>query len=109
MYQIFSLNEAGEEVLLKENSVEFDVNFRPTLRNNFDPITIAAFLEEVHEYLDDSTLLLSTEDGTFKTGGSGAAFEGDSFCGDQLYHGGGTIEENLRAYEAHVRAEQGTA
>lgn len=109
MYQIFSLNEDGEEVLLKENSVEFDVNFRPALRNNFDPVIIAAFLEEVHGYLDDSVLLLSTEDGGFKTGGSGAEFKGDSFCGDQLYCGGGTIEENLRAYEAHVKAEQGTA
>ena len=105
-YQIFSLDEAGEEVLLKENSVEFDVNFgSDSLHHSFDPAAIAAFLEEVHGYLDDSTLLLSTEGGDFRTGGSGAEFQEDCFW-DWFYpyDEEETLEENLRTYAKQMTA-----
>ena len=106
-YQIFSLDEAGEEVLLKENSVEFDVNFgSDSLHHSFDPAEIAAFLEEVHGYLDDSTLLLSTEGGGFRTGGSGAEFQEDCNFWDEFcpYDEERTLEENLKNYAERLTA-----
>lgn len=105
-YQLFSLDEMGEEVLYRENGVEFDVNFRPTLRGSFDPAAIAAFLEEVHAYLEEGALLASTEGGSFRTGGSGADFREDfEFFDDWApYDERKSLEENLRDY-----AEQMTA
>ena len=40
------------------------------------PPPLADFLEEVHSYLDRSILLLSTEDGEVRTGGSGGGLPG---------------------------------
>lgn len=111
-YQLFSLDERGQEVLLRENSVEFDVNFSPTLNGSFDPAAIAAFLEEVHGYLDGSTLLLSTEGGAFRTGGSGAEFREDfKFWDDQFcpYDEEMTLEENLRNYAERTSAARNGA
>lgn len=62
-YQIFSLNERGEEVLYRENGVAFDAGSGGA--------EAAPFLEEVRGYLDQSTLLLSTQGGVFSSGGSG--------------------------------------
>lgn len=101
-YQIFSLDGEGEERVLLENSVSFDLNFGSETHEAFDPAAIAAFLEEVHGYLAESTLLLSTDGGTFRTGGSGADFR-ESVLGtlwDEAcpYDEEMTLEENLRNY-----------
>ncbi len=96
-YTLFSL-EGGEETVLREGSVFFDVNFGGPAHVSFDTSAIAAFLEEVHGYLDESTLLLSTEDGFYASGGSGADFRGDDFSGT-LYDTPGTWLERVRAAE----------
>ena len=100
-YQIFSLDDSGEETLLRENCVEFDINFGSPIHMGFDPVEIAAFLEEVHGYLDESTLLLSTESGSFSSGGSGAEFLEDVFFWDEFcpYDPSMTLEENLRNFK----------
>jgi hypothetical protein len=100
-YQIFSLNEAGEEVLLNRNDVSFDINFGSTAHQSFDAAAIAAFLEEVHGYLEGSTLLLSTESGLFCSGGSGTNFQEDGYFWDEFcpYDPSMTLEENVRNYQ----------
>lgn len=104
-YQLFSL-ESGVLTLLRQGSVEFDINFGTSEYHAFDDQAIAAFLEEVHGYLDESTLLLSTEDGFYASGGSGADFRGDDFSGT-LYDTPGTWLERVQAARADL--EQGPA
>ncbi len=110
-YRLFSLDTAGQEVLLRENSVDFDINFGSEFHEGFDPSAIAAFLEEVHGYLDNSTLLLTTEGGAFRTGGSGGEFrENMDFWGDDcLYDENQSLEENLRNYETWSKEIRGIA
>lgn len=104
-YQLFSLSSAGEEVPLRENRVEFDMMFGSDMHLSFDPAAIAAFLEEVHSALEDSTLLLTTEHGEFRTGGSGGDFREDMDFWDEHcpYDENRSLEENLRRYEAYAK------
>ena len=98
MYELFSLDENGEEVLLKRNEVEFDLNFGGA-HQSFDPAAIAAFLEEVRSFLnDESELLLSTDRGRYRSGGSGATFDSDKFWGDSFDNSDKSLEEILRLY-----------
>ena len=94
-YELLSL-ENGVLTLLRQGSVEFDIDAGIL---DFDPAAIAAFLEEVHGYLDASTLLLSTEGGEYASGGSGADFRGDDFSGT-LYDTPGTWLERVQAARA---------
>lgn len=75
-YQLFSLDSAnpGEERLLRESTVVWDRKFNQA-GHQLNIAALADFLREVHGYLDGSTLLMSTENGTLRTGGSGAEFE----------------------------------
>lgn len=75
-YSIFTLDGAGEEQLLRSNSVSF---FLPTGEwglEDLDP-AVADFLTEVHGFLEGSDLLLTTEGGVFRSGGSGTDFRDD--------------------------------
>lgn len=106
MYELFSLDENGEEVLLKSNEVEFDLNFGGA-HQSFDPATIAAFLEDVHSMLNgESELLLSTDRGRYRSGGSGATFNSDKFWGDSFDNSDKSLEEILRIYEEEMSKVQ---
>ena len=109
-YELFSLSEAGEEQVLQARSVEFDINFGSPHHQGFDAAAIAAFLEEVHGCLAESTLLLSTDGGTFRAGGSGADFrESDlGILWDEAcpYDGEKSLEENLQNYADTMAALQ---
>lgn len=107
-YQIFSLDRAGQESILREHGVEFDINFGSPVHESFDAIEIAAFLEETHGYLNDSTLLVTTEGGTLRTGGSGAEFQEDmEFWNESCpYEETKFLEDNLRNYEAWATKNQ---
>lgn len=59
-YRIFSLDGAGEPVIYREKHVEFDINFGSPLHESFDIPKIAAFLQEVHGYLDQAQELVNT-------------------------------------------------
>ena len=92
-------NEPAEQVL-RESAVTWDLNFGRE-GHHLNAAALADFLEEVHGYLDRSTLLLSTEDGEFRTGGSGAAFRldmdlWDAFC---PYDETRSLLENLESLE----------
>ena len=101
VYQLFSLDSTGKEVMQEANGVEFDMMFDSDMHQSFDPAAIAAFLEEVHGYLDDSTLLLTTEGGVFDSGSSGADFRGDlCFVTESAaYDESKSLEENLKTLE----------
>ena len=112
VYQLFSLDSTGKEVMQEANGVEFDMMFGSEMHQSFDSAAIAAFLEEVHGYLDDSTLLLTTEGGQFRTGGSGADFRDDLYfvTDSPTYDGNKPLEENLRTYmEVLTAARSGQA
>ena len=96
------MDGTGEEIILKTDRVEFDTMFDSEMHLSFAPIAIGAFLEEVHSYLDDSTLLLSTESGSFRTGGSGTDFQDDMYFLTEhpAYDNNKSLEENLRALES---------
>lgn len=110
-YQLFSLSGGGEESVVREGSVSFDINFGSPMHGDFDPAAIADFLEEVHGLLAEGELLVSTEGGTFRTGGSGADFwcDVDFWQNDPLcaYDGGLSLEENLRNLESAYREAAG--
>lgn len=61
-YQLFSLNPDGGEVVLREDAVEFDINWNSPAGHNFDPAAIAGFMEDVNGLLSHSRLLLTTDD-----------------------------------------------
>ena len=75
--------------------------FGSEMHLSFDSAAIAAFLEEVHGYLDESTLLLTTEGGVFSSGGSGADFRGDLYfvTESSSYDESKSLEENLKNLE----------
>lgn len=101
-YRLFSLDENGNEFVLQSDEIEFDVNFGGA-HQSFDPKRIAGFLEEVHALLNDSQLLLSTENFEFLTGGSGANFKADQFwLNESIYDPEKSLEENLRIYAEHL-------
>lgn len=110
-YQIFSLSETGEELVVRAGRVEFDINFGSPMHDSFDPEAIAAFLEEVHGLLEDSELLLTTENGDFRSGGPGADFRDDLefWTNDELYDGTKSLAENLRAMGAYWQEMQEAA
>ena len=108
-YKVFFLNELGEEVVFRENRVEFDNNFGSSMHQNFDVEAIAGFLWEVREQMMDSTLLLSTEDGTFQSGGHGFHLTYYPFGGLVALDSREAVEDALRLYELEEKQEQGVA
>lgn len=102
-YELFFLDETGEEQVVREGSVSFDINFGSPMHEEFDPAAVAAFLEKVHGLLEDSELLLTTEGGNFRSGGPVAAFKDDLayWTGDPLYDESKSLEENIRNIGAY--------
>lgn len=75
-YELFTLDASGEEQLLRSGSVSFFLPAGEWSLADLDP-AVADFLTEVHRYLDAGDLLLTTENGDFRSGGPGADFRDD--------------------------------
>lgn len=62
-YELFYLTPDGREVVVQENSVEFDVIFSPDYadRHQFEPKAIASFMGEINALLENSILLVNTD------------------------------------------------
>ena len=99
-------NEPAEQVL-REGAVTWDLNFGRD-GHHLNAAALADFLEEVYGYLDQSTLLLSTEGGEVRTGGSGAGFRSDMDFWDDLcpYDEALSLQENLENLERSWTAAQ---
>ncbi|MBD5154104.1 MAG: hypothetical protein HDT15_03245 [Oscillibacter sp.] len=70
-YKLFYLTADGEEVVVQENSVEFDINFG-SAQHQYDPEAINAFMEKINALLANSELLVNTDEnliGTFQKEG----------------------------------------
>ncbi len=73
-YQLFYLTAEGREVVVQENSVEFDLIFDPDYadRHQYDPWAINTFMEEINALLENSEQLVNTDEnllGTFEKEG----------------------------------------
>ena len=75
-YELFTLDASGEEQLLRSGSVSFFLPAGEWSLADLDP-AVADFLTEVHGFLEGSDLLLTTENGDFRSGGNGADFRDD--------------------------------
>ena len=100
-YQLFYLTEDGEPVMLDELSLNCDCNDNAKPEDRMDPAAMAAFLERVHGYLENATLLLSTEGGAWhQPGSAGVEFRDDYatfWNADRTpYDESLSLEENLR-------------
>lgn len=85
-YRVFSLSGAGEPVVYQENGVEFDINFGSPIHKSFDVKSIAAFLHQVHGYLDSAQVLVDTT-------------WGDIFTEKMDYHDLTALEKALEDYQ----------
>lgn len=73
-YKLFYLTTGGEEVVVQENAVDFDLIFDPAYaeRHQYDPWAINAFMEEINALLANSEELINTDEnllGTFQKEG----------------------------------------
>lgn len=75
-YSIYTLDRAGEAQPLRSDSVSFSLPAGEWGLEDLDG-AVADFLTEVHGFLEGSDLLLTTESGVFRSGGSGADFRDD--------------------------------
>ena len=106
-YQLFSLDKDEGKLILRENSVEFDLNWGSQLGHSFDPAAIAAFMEEVNGLLAQSRLLLTTDEAlegmdpehprdTLRR----LLEDGSGYPPGYTYDESASMEANLRAYAA---------
>lgn len=100
-YKLFYLTASGEEVVVQENSVEFDINFG-SAQHQYDPEAINAFMEEINALLANSELLVNTDEnliGTFQKEGRlyDSVWWLDDDRDDSL-----TLLENLRNYGSYA-------
>ena len=77
-YQLFTLTQDGQEQVVRENSIEFDINFGLT-HESFDPEAIAAFMDEINGLLANSTQLINTDEDLL------SAFEKEGRLYDSLW------------------------
>ena len=109
-YELFTL-ENGQETVVRENSVEFDINFQPWIHQSFDPEAIAAFMDEVNDLLAHSVQLLNTDSDLLPT------FEKEGRLYDSLSwldwwepvfvrDESKSLLENLRGFQAAMEAEE---
>ena len=75
-YRIFTLDEAGAEQELRSDSVSFSLPAGEWGLEDLDG-AVADFLTEVRGFLDGSDLLLTTENGVFRSNIPGADFRDD--------------------------------
>lgn len=105
-YTLFSLSEAGETVVKATNGVSFDVNIGSPVHEPMDAPAIAVFLQEAYGYMENSTLLLSTEDGEFWPTMPGREFFWKNNIFMELPEDPAAWEQAIRDYEADMTAQR---
>lgn len=76
-YDLFSLDSSGNEIIIDSGSVDFDINFGSPTHLSFNTDEIAAFMNKINAYLENSVVLLNTN-GNLK-------FEDESHLKDTLW------------------------
>ena len=107
-YELVSFCTDGSAELLDSGAVTFDINFGRE-GHQFDAGRIAEFFWHLREYLQNSTVLVSTENGEFQTGIPGLELQnymfGDLLSLDSL----ASMEAAVLRQEAEMKAAQGAA
>ena len=105
-YELISFREDGSADLLDRGEVSFDLSFGRE-EHQFDAEAIAGFFWKLWGILQNSTVLMSTENGEFQTGIPGLELQnymfGDLLSLDSL----DAMEAAVRQQEAEMKAEQG--
>ena len=105
-YELISFREDGSADLLDREEVSFDLSFGRE-GHQFDAEAIAGFFWKLRGILQNSTVLMSTENGEFQTGIPGLELQnymfGDLLSLDSL----DAMEAAVRQQEAERKAEQG--
>ena len=105
-YELISFREDGSADLLDRGEVSFDLSFGRE-GHQFDAEAIAGFFWKLRGILQNSTVLMSTENGEFQTGIPGLELQnymfGDLLSLDSLE----AMEAAVRQQEAERKAEQG--
>ena len=105
-YELISFREDGSADLLDREEVSFDLSFGRE-GHQFDAEAIAGFFWKLRGILQNSTVLMSTENGEFQTGIPGLELQnymfGDLLSLDSL----DAMEAAVRQQEAEMKAEQG--
>ena len=105
-YELISFREDGSADLLDRGEVSFDLSFGRD-GHQFDAEAIAGFFWKLRGILQNSTVLMSTENGEFQTGIPGLELQnymfGDLLSLDSLE----AMEAAVRQQEAERKAEQG--
>lgn len=105
VYTLFTL-ENGSEKTFSTNTLEFDINGTQEL----EAVRMIAFADEVNALLGKSTLLISSDGGTFYFGPASAEpfFERFSWLDDypQLYENGDTLETKLNKYSEYAASNR---
>ena len=107
-YIVSPVTREREEQVLRERYLAFDGNFRME-GHHFDASELADFLWEVHGYIADSTLLLSTEEGGFLSNVPGLEMQSDPFGELLALDSREAVEAALYQWESEMKTEQGTA
>ena len=106
-YELISFREDGSADLLDRGEVSFDLSFGRE-GHQFDAEAIAGFFWKLRGILQNSTVLMSTENGEFQTGIPGLELQNYMF-GDLLsLNSLEAMEAAVRQQEAEMKAEQGT-
>lgn len=94
-YKLFYLKASGEEVVVQENSVEFDLIFNSDYadQHQYDPQAINAFIEEINDLLANSEELVNTDENLLGT------FEKEGRLYDNLWWLDDDRDENLSLLE----------
>ena len=105
-YELISFREDGSADLLDRGEVSFDLSFGRE-GHQFDAEAIAGFFWKLRGILQNSTVLMSTENGELQTGIPGLELQnymfGDLLSLDSLE----AMEAAVRQQEAERKAEQG--
>ena len=107
-YELFSLDESGNEIVLEERTVEFDLNWN-TPGHDFDAEELLDFTEALNESLVGGRLLLSSPDSLEYMDPDAPQetlpwLQEEGLCPDFRYSGNRTLGENLRQLEACMKA-----
>lgn len=105
-YELISFREDGSADLLDRGEVSFDLSFGRE-GHQFDAEAIAGFFWKLRGILQNSTVLMSTENGELQTGIPGLELQNYMF-GDLLsLDSMDAMEAAVRQQEAEMKAEQG--
>ena len=102
----------GNETVMQNNHIDFDINFGSPIHNSFEPEVIAAFMDEINDLLSHSVPMLCTDSSFLDT------FEKEGKLYDSLWwlndrepefirDEGKTLLENLRDFQIAMSAAQG--